>query len=262
MQRVQLVISSIQKGLQLIGDEAKAQIKNNYMKNVIIHRGVQHPKVYQLANDQMKSELFKSLENDEKLKVAEELMKSEYGEDKLVSISIYEKNYKILTEADIDSIKKLIKEGYVQEWATCDILSRPIRKWTLLSEQNTRYIAEWSKEEECLWIRRCCCVSQVTRAKKGDQGNFQGYIDLLFEICERVIQYDQRFNQLGVGWLLRELYLADKKRTVSFIENHYNQLSREALRYAIRKMTAYQYNRLLDFNSQNKNEEIQKPIKK
>ncbi|KAL4446424.1 hypothetical protein ABPG74_001165 [Tetrahymena malaccensis] len=262
MQRVQLAISSIQKGLQLLGDEAKAEIKNNYLKNVVKHRGIQHPKVYQLANDQMKNDIFKDLESNEKFQVAEELMKSEYGEDKLVSVSIYENYYKILTEADIDSIKKLIKEGYVKEWATCDTLSRPIRKWTLLSEQNTRYIAEWSKEEECLWIRRCCCVSQVTRAKKGDKGNFNGYTDLLFEICERVIKYDQRFNQLGVGWLLRELYLADKKRTVSFIENHYDQLSREALRYAIRKMTSHYYNRLLNFNSQNDSKEVIKGLKK
>ncbi|KAL4485708.1 hypothetical protein ABPG72_010970 [Tetrahymena utriculariae] len=262
MQGVQLAISSIQKGLQLLGDEAKAGIKNKYLKNVVKHRGIQNPNVYKLANSEMKNDIFKSLENNEKLKVAEELMKSVYFEDKLVSISIYEANYKILTEADIDSIKKLIKDGYVQEWASCDSLARPIRKWTLISEHNTRYIAEWSKEEECLWIRRCCCVSQVTRAKKGDKGNFKGYNDLIFEVCERVIKYDQRFNQLGLGWLLRELHVADKKRTISFIENHYDQLSREALRYAIRKMTAHQYNRLLNFNPQNNTKEVLKGLKK
>lgn len=86
----------------------------------------------------MKKDDFVDLDYSDKIKVAEELLKSEYGEDKLVSISIYEKIHKEFTHAEIDSIKKLIKEGYVQEWATCDTLSRPIRDWTILSEENTR----------------------------------------------------------------------------------------------------------------------------
>ena len=70
-------------------------------------------------------------------------------------------------------------------------------------------------------------------------------MDLLFESCEKVIPYNERFNQLGVGWVLREMYLAEPKRTIRFIEQHYDLFIREGLRYAIEKMPEVEKNRLL-----------------
>ncbi len=51
----------------------------------------------------------------------------------------------------------------------------------------------------------------MTRAKHHDKKpNFPGFLDLLFEITEKVVKYDERFNQLGCGWLVREMTLADR----------------------------------------------------
>lgn len=41
---------------------------------------------------------------------------------------------------------------------------------------------------------------------------------------------------MGVGWLLRELSLADLKLTKTFIKENYNYFIREGLRYATEKM--------------------------
>ena len=56
---------------------------------------------------------------------------------------------------------------------------------------------------------------------------------------------DERFVQLGLGWVLRELYLADRDLVLSFLAAHYGELSREGLRYAIEKMPAELQMRLL-----------------
>lgn len=34
-------------------------------------------------------------------------------------------------------------------------------------------------------------------------------MDKLYELCRECLSYEERFNQLGVGWLLREMSLAD-----------------------------------------------------
>lgn len=73
------------------------------------------------------------LDFSEKIEVAETLLKSEYGEDKHASFRVFEKIHKNLTPSHIDSIKKIIQDGYVQEWASCDGLSKPLRYWTQMS---------------------------------------------------------------------------------------------------------------------------------
>lgn len=54
------------------------------------------------------------------------------------------------------------------------------------------------------WIRRVGLVTFVLRAKYGDnEPNYDGFMDNLYSMCEECLEYDERFNQLGIGWLLR-----------------------------------------------------------
>jgi 3-methyladenine DNA glycosylase AlkD len=64
-------------------------------------------------------------------------------------------------------------------------------------------------------------------------------------VCGRVVRNPERFAQLGAGWALRELSLADRDRVVEFLRSHYACVSREGLRYAIEKMPASLQRRLL-----------------
>ena len=46
----------------------------------------------------------------------------------------------------------------------------------------------------------------------------------------RLAQRDDRFVQLGMGWVLRELSLADRDAVISFLKDHAPTIRREALR--------------------------------
>ena len=59
---------------------------------------------------------------------------------------------------------------------------------------------------------------------------------MLFEICGEVIKCQERFAQLGCGWLLREISLVDKEKVKIFIEENLEKFSKEGLRYAVEKM--------------------------
>ncbi len=55
-------------------------------------------------------------------------------------------------------------------------------------------------------------------------------------MCKECLKYEERFNQLGVGWLLREMSVADQEGVVSLIEENKKLFIREGLRYAVEKM--------------------------
>lgn len=59
---------------------------------------------------------------------------------------------------------------------------------------------EWAKNEN-LWMRRASCVAFVNLARKANNE----LLTLLFEICDLNIKHQERFNQLGCGWLLRNM---------------------------------------------------------
>jgi len=69
------------------------------------------------------------------------------------------------------------------------------------------------------------------------------------------VRDSQRFVQLGVGWVLRELSLADHDLVVNFIKSNYAYFSREGLRYAIEKMSGAQRTKLLSHKEGDKSDE-------
>jgi hypothetical protein len=60
-----------------------------------------------------------------------------------------------------------------------------------------------------------------------------------------VVRNRDRFVQLGMGWVLRELFLADRKATLGFLGRHSARINGEALRYTIEKMPKTMQRRVL-----------------
>jgi 3-methyladenine DNA glycosylase AlkD len=64
------------------------------------------------------------------------------------------------------------------------------------------------------------------------------------------VKNPERFVQLGTGWALRELWLAEPRKVRAFLRDHYPHFSREGLRYAIEKMPPAQQRTHLDEHAQ------------
>jgi len=71
------------------------------------------------------------------------------------------------------------------------------------------------------------------------------------EICGTCVQSEERFVQLGNGWVLREVGQHYLDEVVDFIKTNYKSFSREGLRYAIEKMDADLRQSLLDYGKTN-----------
>lgn len=90
---------------------------------------------------------------------------------------------------------------------------------------------DWAKHDN-LWIRRCSCVGFVTIIKKHPVD-----MELLYEICSENIKHEERFNQLGTTWLLREMSVKDRIGVISFINENIKLFSAEGLRNATEKLS-------------------------
>ena len=134
-------------------------------------------------------------------------------------------------------------ERYVNDWATCDTLSsQVVRKLISAKPEYAPMVQSWSRSSYD-WKQRASCISFVVLAKHGE------YNEVILDIAVHVIQNQERFPQLGVGWVLRELSLADGDAVVGFIKEHYGQFTREGLRYAIEKMDKTLQKQLLKYEA-------------
>ncbi|KAL9187092.1 hypothetical protein ACHAXT_010812 [Thalassiosira profunda] len=178
------------------------------------------------------------------LSTTESLLEAPHGEKKMLGVYLLgvPANLKQIEEEPrvIDTLGGFI-ERYVQDWATCDGLSsQVVRK---LIERNPDYAPEvqaWCQSPND-WKQRSSCVSFVCLAR---HGNYNGVI---FDIATNVVRNPKRFPQLGAGWVLRELSLADEPAVIDFIKEHYEDFSREGLRYAIEKMDKPLQKQLLSY---------------
>ncbi|CAD8113478.1 unnamed protein product [Paramecium sonneborni] len=218
--------SAIQVALNNISKPKLGIEITSYMQNVLRFRGLLQPQIETIFK-QFRKEI-NQLNDNEKYDLADSLMKEQFGEDKRFGLMVAEK-----IRFDYTKIKKTEEwflEGFIKDWGTSDIYCSRVLKNFVQDKQNAKLMIEWSKSNN-LWMRRSSCVGFIFLVNKNKCD-----LNMLFDICQENIIHQERFNQLGTGWLLRELSQVDLKQVIQFIERNLQYFSSEGLRYAYEKM--------------------------
>lgn len=84
-------------------------------------------------------------------------------------------------------------------------------------------------EEENLWSKRIAVVSTMFYVKRGD-------FDLLKKIVLKNLQHPHDLMHKANGWLLREMGKKNESELLEFLKQHYREMPRTTLRYAIEKL--------------------------
>lgn len=229
----------IRKKLADGGNKENSEQSAKYFKHVLKFHGVKTPRLKDIFKDIYDAHI-KSLDLNDQLELACDLIASKYGEEKRFGVEILLKNVKRLDKGHVKRIEKLF-ENDVYDWGTCDglagmLFGRMIKRDPTVSE----VIHPW-KDSSNMWKQRASCVSFVPVARFGE------FNDLIVDIVSACVKNDERFVQLGAGWVLRELSLADLDLVVEFIKKNYKRFSREGLRYAIEKMNPERKKELMGY---------------
>ena len=102
-----------------------------------------------------------------------------------------------------------------------------------LWDKDRSILEEWATTDH-LWTQRSALVATLYFIRKDD------YTDL-FRLGAMLLHHPHDLIHKALGWMLREAWKRKGSRAVeAFIQQHYAELPRTALRYAIEKMPEYQ----------------------
>jgi 3-methyladenine DNA glycosylase AlkD len=209
------------------GDRATAEAQERYMKGVVRFHGLKTPVLRALLKEQ--ASLWKPLSAEAKIDLGWPLLRSEWFEEKDWGISIL-KTVKTLDDAWLARLEGEF-DSIVNGWATCDGLCGSVVRPMLVRPELRRRIVSW-KDAPSPWLQRAAAVAFVNEAKTGL------YNTEILEVCRTTVRNPHRFVQLGTGWVLRELSLADRELVNVFVREHRRDFIPEGLRYALEKHPA------------------------
>ena len=167
-----------------------------------------------------------------------ELLKSEIHEHRSCALRILDKKYKIADEKEKENIFNFYLENikYVNNWDLVD-LSAPNIVGDFLFKRDKKILYKLVRSEN-LWERRIAIISTFDFIKKEE------FEDVL-AISELLLQDTHNLIHKAVGWMLREIGKRDLKVEENFLRQHYKDIPRTMLRYAIEKFPEKERKRYL-----------------
>ncbi|MBR3177056.1 DNA alkylation repair protein [Candidatus Saccharibacteria bacterium] len=156
-----------------------------------------------------------------------ELLHSKVHEHRFAALEILVAQYKKNPERSRRILLENIEAA--NNWDLIDVITWKILGMWALEHHDERVFHEFAKSDS-LWKRRIAVVSYMAFYRHCTLGNGPDIIAQLLGDKEPLIHK-------ACGWMLREIYWrVDKHFVESFIVDHYSQMSRTTLRYAIERM--------------------------
>ncbi|NTV58260.1 MAG: DNA alkylation repair protein [Deltaproteobacteria bacterium] len=162
---------------------------------------------------------------------AEALLKSTIHEERLLALLILIRKYNGEDESGKKGVYTLYLKStrWINNWDLVD-LSAPNIVGDFLMSRNRRPLYRLAKSP-VLWERRVAILAthRFIRERQFDD---------TLEISEILLRDKEDLIQKAVGWMLREVGKRDLHAEEGFLKEHYKQMPRTMLRYAIERFPA------------------------
>jgi len=157
-----------------------------------------------------------------------QLLQSPYHEERLLALLIFVSQYK---KADLGRRTTIYNhylkhKKYVNGWDLVD-LSAPNIVGNHLLDRDRSVLYKLAKSKQ-LWDRRIAIMATFTFIK-------QHQFDDTLAIARLLLQDEQDLIHKAAGWMLREIGNRNLAVEEAFLHQHYRQMPRTMLRYAIEK---------------------------
>ncbi|MCC6929158.1 MAG: DNA alkylation repair protein [Gemmatimonadaceae bacterium] len=224
------IVTEGRRALSALADPAVRAGGERYFKGVIPFIGVKAPVVRRVARDLVARH--RTMEIETLVQAALTLLRQPHMEEKQLGIVMLERLARRWPPTLLDDIDRMF-DDVTNDWATCDaIAGRLIHPMMQRDARIAARMVRWSKGAHP-WRQRAAAVAFVKSARRG------AHNATILAICHQLAQRDDRFVQLGMGWVLRELSQADRDAVIAFLRDHDSIIRREAFRYATEKMPAH-----------------------
>jgi 3-methyladenine DNA glycosylase AlkD len=175
------------------------------------------------------AKIYKNIE----LQIVEELLKSQYNEERLLALLILVEQYQ---KGDSDCQKEIYQFylenlRYVNNWNLVDSSAYHILGHYLFDKNRSKiYHLAGS---DILWERRIAIVATLYFIRKDD-------LSITYEISKILLKDKHDLIHKAVGWMLREAGKKDEASLISFLDEHASQMPKTMLRYSIERLSTGQ----------------------
>jgi 3-methyladenine DNA glycosylase AlkD len=155
------------------------------------------------------------------------LLDSKYHEARLAGLLFLVQQFKKAKEEERKEIFDfyLANARKANNWDLVDVTCRDVIGLYLL-DKDDRSVLYCLAESDNLWEQRIAIVSTWIFIKH------KQYEDTL-ALSEKLLNHQHDLMHKAVGWMLREVGKKDRETLVEFLDKHYRNMPRTALRYAI-----------------------------
>ena len=220
------MLKKIRKEIKKLADPEKAKILQGFFKTGDgeygegdIFLGISVPKQRELIKN-----FWEKLDSIS----LQKLLNSKIHEERLISLLILIEKY----EKSDEKVRKKIFDFYlrnskhVNNWDLVD-LSAPKIVGDFLADKSRKILYKLAKSDN-LWERRIAVVSCFSFIRKND------FEDIL-KISKILLRDSHDLIHKAVGWMLREVGKGDERVLKDFLNEHYKEMPRTMLRYAIER---------------------------
>ena len=229
---IKAVSQYIKDEITSAGKPEKAKWLENYIKHGIKSKGVGIPEIRKIIHEINQKHQVLSWPILEQMELLNDLMSSDYTEDKLAAILYIQLYWKNVDEqAILQLISNWFDSSLIFDWNVCDWLC--VRILSLLVDTRPDYtineLRKWNKNSY-LWKARASLVpfAQCKTIKQHKK--------LIEEFSVELIQREERFCKTAVGWILREYSKIDKNFVSTFLQKHEKWITNEVVRNATKYM--------------------------
>ena len=149
-------------------------------------------------------------------------------------------NKKKYNQNTFDILEKWLFK-YIEDWWDCDDFMTHAFQYLLMKYPNNMSNLKIWVNHEKFAVRRSAAVILIRPAQKGLLED-----DIIFEICDLLIDDNHYLVQKGYGWLLKESSKNYYDLVVKYLENNVVKMSRTAFRYALEKLPKEEKKRLIN----------------
>ena len=178
------------------------------------------------------------IEADDTLSLAEYILEnSTKHEMRLIAFALPQKFVtKHFDDYLLDTFQRWL-EQHTDNWAQVDDLCmKLLYKFLLARPHLIEKTKEWVHSPSP-WCRRASNVAWVKFVHRKIKSEiYQLDLELIFNNCQLLLNDKHPYVQKSIGWLLKVTATYHQQAVEDFIVEHYSNLSRDTLRYAIEKM--------------------------
>jgi 3-methyladenine DNA glycosylase AlkD len=171
--KVRQEVGWLKKQLKRHADSERARQEKRYLKSSMKFYGVNMPTERKIVKQWLRDHPDATIE--EVARLAENLWRSQWHEEKTVAVMMLQLNNKKLTLKQIPLVQKMINE--VEGWAHLDTISIHLVGALIDHDKKTlKYLPRWARSKN-FWVRRAALLSQILQFRRGE-GNKQLFFRL------------------------------------------------------------------------------------